>query len=106
MKRKDELALERIKCCVISEGYTDNDTFQDLVIIENSLNDYYRLLKEDNETTKKLKALEIIKNKEINIHTLLLHLKRFDSQDGYNALVGEKYKLTQEEYELLKEVLL
>lgn len=53
-----------------------------------------------------LKALEIIKNKEINIHALLIHLKRFDSPEGYNVLVGEKYKLTQEEYELLKEVLL
>ena len=55
---------------------------------------------------KELKVLEIIKNKEINIHALLIHLKRFDSPEGYNVLVGEKYKLTQEEYELLKEVLL
>ena len=54
---------------------------------------------------KELKALEIIKTKEINIHALLLHLKRFDKPDGYNVLVGEKYKLTQEEYDLLKEVL-
>ena len=55
---------------------------------------------------KGLEALEIIKNKEINIHALLLHLKRFDKPDGYNVLVGEKYKLTQEDYDLLKEVLL
>lgn len=55
---------------------------------------------------KELKALEIIKNKEINIHALLLHLKRFDSPDGYNVFVGDKYKLIQEEYNLLKEVLL
>ena len=55
---------------------------------------------------KELKALEIIKNKEINIHALLLHLKRFDKADGYNVLVGEKYKLTQKEYDLLKGVLL
>lgn len=55
---------------------------------------------------KELKALEIIRNKEINIHALLLHLKRFDFPDGYNALVGEKYRITQEEYDLLKEVLL
>ena len=54
---------------------------------------------------KELKALEIIKTKEINIHALLLHLKRFDSPDGYNVLVGDKYKLTQEEYNLLKEIL-
>lgn len=55
---------------------------------------------------KELKALEIIKEKEINIHALLLHLKRFDSPDGYNTLVGDKYKITQEEWNLLKEVLL
>ena len=55
---------------------------------------------------KYLRALEIIKNKEINIHSLLLHLKRFDSPDGYNVLVGEKYKLSQKEYDLLKEVVI
>ena len=54
---------------------------------------------------KELKALEIIKEKEINIHALLLHLKRFDSPNGYNVLVGEKYQITQKEYDLLKEVL-
>ena len=55
---------------------------------------------------QELKALEIIKSKELNIHALLLHLKRFDSPSGYNVLVGNKYKITQEEYDLLKEVLL
>lgn len=55
---------------------------------------------------KELKAFEIIKSKEINIHALILHLNRFDSPSGYNALVGEKYKLTEQEYDLLKEVLL
>lgn len=97
MKRKDELALERIKCCVISEGYTDNDTFQDLVIIENSLNDYYRLLKEDNETTKKLKALAIIKehwNFEYSI-----------SGFGSKGLVQIK-PISMEDANLLSEVLL
>ena len=53
-----------------------------------------------------LKALEIIKEKEINIHALLLHLKRFNSPEGYNVLVGDKYKITQEEYDVLEEVLL
>ena len=55
---------------------------------------------------KELKALEIIKSKEINIHALLLHLKRFDSPSGYNVIVGDKYKITQEDFDLLKEVLL
>jgi len=102
---KETQALERLKNTLLAEGYWQ-DVLEDVNIIENALNEYYRLLKEDDETTKKLKVLEIIKNKEINIHALLLHLKRFDSPDGYNALVGEKYQLTQEEYNLLKEVLL
>lgn len=55
---------------------------------------------------KELQALDIIKEKEINIHALLLHLKRFDSPSGYNALIGAKYQITQEEYDLLKEMLL
>ena len=55
---------------------------------------------------KELKALEIIKNKEINVHALLLHLRRFDDPNGYNVLVGTNYQITQEEYDLLKEVVL
>ena len=50
--------------------------------------------------------LDIIKTKECNIHALILHTRRFDSPSGYNALVGDKYKLTEQEYDLLKEVLL
>ena len=57
------------------------------------------------QLVKEHKALEIIKNKEINVHALFLHLKRFDKPDGYNVLVGTKYQITQEEYNLLKEVL-
>ena len=59
-----------------------------------------------NELCDKEKALEIIKSKEINMHSLFLHLKRFDSPDGYNALVGAKYQITQEEWDFLKEVIL
>ena len=58
------------------------------------------------ENDKYHKILHILKTKECNIHALLLHLKRFDSPSGYNALVGDKYKLTEQEYDLLKEVLL
>ena len=39
-RRIDELAFARIKSTMIAEGYTDNDTLQDLAIIEGSLNDY------------------------------------------------------------------
>lgn len=105
MKTKEDLALERLKGTLLAEGYWQ-DVLEDFAVIETALNNYYKLLGENEETTKKLKALEIIEEKEINIHALLLHLKRFDSPNGYNVLVGEKYKITQEEYDLLKEVLL
>ena len=55
---------------------------------------------------KELKALDILKNKQVNIHALLLHLKRFDKPDGYNIVIGSHYQLSQQEYSLLKEVLL
>ena len=77
------------------------DEFQDLTC--NYPEDYVRSY---NKVLDGIKALEILKNKEINVHALFLHLKRFDSPDGYNVLVGTKYQITQEEYDLLKEVLL
>lgn len=86
--------LEALKELNLYIPYYVSDLYQ------NTIDENYYIIE------KELKALEIIKNKEINIHALLLHLKRFDSPAGYNALVGEKYKLTQEEYDLLKEVLL
>lgn len=76
------------------------DAFQDLTC--NFPEDY---VESYNKVLDGLKALEILKNKEVNVHALFLHLKRFDSPDGYNVLVGTKYQITQEEYELLKEVL-
>ena len=57
---------------------------------------------------KELKALEIIKTKNVDIE----YIKTcFDDEKGgfkeYNAYVGhdEEYELSQEEYDLLKEVL-
>lgn len=55
---------------------------------------------------KHLIALNVLIEKQVNIHALLLHLVRFDSPAGYNALVGAKYQLTQQEYDLFKEVML
>ena len=54
---------------------------------------------------KELKALEIIKNKRVNVNLLLAKIES-PSPAFYNMVVGLKYKLTQEEYDLLKEVLL
>lgn len=50
----------------------------------------------------KLKALEIIRKKGVN----LFKLKMCDSVEEYNKLCNSASPLTQEEYDLLKEVLL
>ena len=49
---------------------------------------------------KELKALEIIKNKKVDVSFLELGLEQ------YNTNLRKKHQLTQEEYDLLKEVLL
>ena len=54
---------------------------------------------------KELKALEIIKKKVIVIPFLILHLSSNDL-NGYNKAMDKKHKLTQEEFDLVKEVLL
>ena len=51
---------------------------------------------------KELKALEIIKNKKVNVIILM----GCDTIEEYNKHPLTWNKLTQEEYELLKEVLL
>lgn len=57
----------------------------------------------DEETQKKLKALEIIKEKEVNVGLL----SRCANAERYNnGICYEPRYLTQEEYDLLKEVLL
>ena len=60
---------------------------------------------------KELKALEIIKNKKVDIHTLYRDSNIIgDTFDYYNNTMlfsrGVQYQLTQEEYDLLKEVFL
>lgn len=58
-----------------------------------------------NTIEKELKALEIIREKKVNCSHLIN-----DTLEDYNSTWsfegGEKYQLTQEEYDLLKEVLL
>lgn len=56
----------------------------------------------DEETQKKLKALEIIKEKEVDVF-IFLHSGDLET---YNDIVEDNRKLAQEEYGLLKEVLL
>lgn len=85
-------ALERLKNTLLAEGYWQ-DVLQDVAIIENALNNYYRLLKEDDETTKKLKALDIIKSFP-NLVNIILETVLTYGKDNV------------ENYDLLKEVLL
>ena len=80
-------ALERMARNVETNEYVFND---------QCCEDY-------NTIEKELKALEIMKNKEVQIATLILS----NTCDGYNFSKGLLGKfLTQEEYNLLKEVLL
>lgn len=62
----------------------------------------YELVREKQENDKKLKAVEIIKEKEVNVF-IFLHSGDLET---YNDMVEDNRKLIQEEYELLKEVLL
>lgn len=63
-------------------------------ILSSVLNSQIRNLK------KKLKALEIIKKKEVNVRFLI----SCKTLEEYNCVISDH--LTQEEYDLLKEVLL
>ena len=82
--------------------------------IETALKDYEELKKlkllpypkvNDEEyrrsVIKRLQALEIIKDKEVNVF-IFLHSGDLET---YNDMVEDNRKLTQEEYNLLKEVL-
>ncbi len=109
-------ALEKLtnyKCSCMSEKIECKN------IIETALKDYERLktsylekiLNEESKEYiyKKLKALEIIKEKRVDVALLIL----CENAEDYNFQISlinednENYKeLTQEEYELLVEVLL
>lgn len=65
----------------------------------NSLEDMYEPYK---TIEKELKALEIIKKKCVDVVGLVR--RDFDDVEDYNYYVQEWQKLTQEEFDLLKEV--
>ena len=84
--------LEALKEHIInlkSLGFTRCEEWLDLIVIE-----------------KELKALEIIKKKQVNIISLLSSIEWWNPSH-YNDSVGCPIgcELTQEEYDLLKEVL-
>ena len=57
------------------------------------------------ETSKKLKALEIIKSKKVNV-MLFITIKHMGVKRYNECFDAEEHQLTQQEYDLLKEVLL
>lgn len=59
----------------------------------------FNTLKQENEKLKK--AIDILKNKRVDVDILLCSETLEEFNDGYH----EEYRLTQEEYDLLKEVL-
>ena len=100
-------ALERLKKGVDTNLWDGNE-YDDLDLIEKELKGYERMLKvfglkELANTENKLKALEIIKNKRVNILWFII----CNNINEYNNNVHwENAQLTQEEFNLLKEVLL
>ena len=94
----------------------DDDHAQDINIIGEALKRLeelekaFKALSKDDEKAKKLlskeieknRAFEIINEKKVNV----FHIVHTKTKEAYNDLVSEHYReLTQEEYDLLKEVL-
>lgn len=80
--------------------------FEENEELKKRLNEMYELREHYHLDQKKLKALDIIKDKQVNISTLFMCFERYDLEK-YNELVAscfDEKSLTQEEYELLKEV--
>ena len=76
---------------------------KELEALEKIVDNYYidNMDKEISIIATALKALEIIKQKEVNVF-ILLHSVNLKI---YNDIVEDNRKLTQEKYDLLKEVL-
>lgn len=111
---KELEALEKIKDIIREDAEDiDNPTLlsNEINIIETALKDHEKITGGDFhiepinvhiENQKKIKALEIIKEKEVDVF-IFLHSGDLET---YNDIVEDNRKLTQEEYYLLKEILL
>ena len=94
-------------------GYTYDEYSKAVDIVENALEELDFCKKRDkqwkqdvNKNIDRLKSLEIIKEKRVNVNQFLKHCSS-NNKWGYNKTVCDKKRqLTQEEYDLLKEVLL
>lgn len=103
---KELEALESIKRTIqqLDYGFISKEDYDDFALIETSLKEL-ELLKSNQifiERAKKLRALETIKNKNVCVHDL----KKSETLEEYNGCREWEEELTQEEFNLLKEVLL
>ena len=106
------------------KGWNDDELNKRLDIIEKALKDYERLKKlykleeetskhlndivllMNEEINKQLKALEIIKEKMVDVVYLYSSCYELEHYNVYAPFeIDDKDKLTQEEFDLLKEVL-
>ena len=85
---------------------TSKEALEDIILYLNA-NEPKGLYCENIEVIKKeLKALEIIKNRCVNVNTLInCIIGALNPLEFYNEKVSENLKLTKQEYELLREVL-
>lgn len=66
----------------------------------------YELVREKQKNDKELKALEIIKEKQVDVYILLKTKSLDEYNEWYVGIQDDFIPLTQEEYDLLKEILL
>lgn len=100
-KIKDNMAYQiqlRGDCVVVPYFDIIKTELEKTVVLSNQL-EHERKIRIKQE--KKLKALEIIKEKEVQIN----RLNRSHSAKQYNLYLPKEMHLTQPEFDLLKEVL-
>ena len=93
-------ALEKIGQFTFESGPDDDHTR------EVELRHYKSFWRYFNTIEKSLKALEVIVEKKVDLIKLFNCFEMKNGYEFYNQGFIEIYKLTQEEYDLLKEVLL
>lgn len=111
---KDYESMKQTKIIVADKKISDDDLekLKNQRMFVGSLGQCEIKFLPNEETQKKLKALEIIMNKNVNLQKLRKcfwepHYYTFAPLDFYNAgMMRPEYLLTKEEYKLLREVLL
>ena len=74
-------------------------------ILKDIINDLDRLEELEKENAKLKKVINILVNKKVNIIVLKYFIEKGDGVEAYNLYYTTKERLTQKEYELLKEML-